>query len=197
MIHAEVGSTLLYTSVNVPSVGCVTPFDGDGLPPCLAFADEEGMLLGSIDDIRKVHVTTVPLDGEAPERIAYLKEANAYAVSSAKVIRGPGMTFRWVFAHNIRVTIMNFIGLQKCYTRIVLKSAHMLVVHRFLCVVHRIVKWRTMYIRLFHSSHSPSPSFYPSHPSHNQTASIPITWRKKEYTSWQNVSTQCDRCNLG
>lgn len=47
-------------------------------PHCLALHSEEGFSIGTVDDIQRVHVRTVPL-GESPRRITYNSQAGVYA----------------------------------------------------------------------------------------------------------------------
>lgn len=65
------GNKLLYSSVNLKNVGVMAPFNSETFPECLALATEEELLIGTVDEVQKLHVRTVAL-GEAPRRICYM-----------------------------------------------------------------------------------------------------------------------------
>ena len=55
----------------------MAPFDSEAFPECLAIASEEGLVIGTIDDIQKLHIRTVPL-GEQPRRLCHVKSKRAF-----------------------------------------------------------------------------------------------------------------------
>ena len=61
---------LLFSIVNIPDCTYMTPFHSELFPNCLAFVSEQGFMIGSVDDIQKVHIQTYPL-GQSPRRICY------------------------------------------------------------------------------------------------------------------------------
>jgi len=82
------GDKLCFSNVNLSSsdsmiVNYVTPFQ---LPRssqsecCLCLADESSLCIGIIDDIQKLHVQTMRLEGGAPYRIAHHEHGKCFAV---------------------------------------------------------------------------------------------------------------------
>jgi hypothetical protein len=72
---------LLYSNVNLGDVGFMAPFNSESFPDCLALATPTTLTIGTVDEIQKLHVKTVPL-GEQPRRIAHLKSARALVVAT-------------------------------------------------------------------------------------------------------------------
>ncbi|EOD34427.1 hypothetical protein EMIHUDRAFT_429357 [Emiliania huxleyi CCMP1516] len=70
LVHASAGQ-LLFSSVNLPAAHALAPFSCYALPGCLAAADEEPRLLGSVSTYRL---------GEQPRRIAPLPTRRALAL---------------------------------------------------------------------------------------------------------------------
>lgn len=73
------GGKLLVSNVNLQEVTRVCGFDTQAFPDCLAIATEQGLHLGAVDEIQKLHITSVPL-GEQPRRIAHLDASRVFAV---------------------------------------------------------------------------------------------------------------------
>lgn len=73
------GGKLLISNVNLQEVTRVCGFDTEAFPDCLAIATESGLHLGAVDEIQKLHITSVPL-GEQPRRIAHMDSARVFAV---------------------------------------------------------------------------------------------------------------------
>lgn len=73
------GGKLLISNVNLQEVTRVCGFDTAAFPDCLAIATESGMHLGAVDEIQKLHISTVPLN-EQPRRIAHMENARVFAV---------------------------------------------------------------------------------------------------------------------
>lgn len=71
---------LLYSNVNLKEVTVVSPFHSASFPDCLAIASEEELTIGTIDEIQKLHIRTVPL-GEQPRRIAHVVRSVAMLFS--------------------------------------------------------------------------------------------------------------------
>jgi DNA damage-binding protein 1 len=70
---------LLYSNVNLREVSHMSSFNSEQFPECLAFIQDETMVIGTIDQIQKLHIRTVPL-GEQPRRICHQKSSNTFAV---------------------------------------------------------------------------------------------------------------------
>jgi DNA damage-binding protein 1 len=84
------GRKLLYSNVNVGAVTYMAPFDSPSLPDCLALASPEALTLGTVDDIQKLHIRTVPL-GEQPRRVAHLRRSKTLAVSVEALTAASGV----------------------------------------------------------------------------------------------------------
>jgi DNA damage-binding protein 1 len=63
----------------------MTPFHSELFPDCLALSSDNALMIGTVEDIQKMHVRTIPLD-EGPRRIAYSPEHGVYAVLTERTI---------------------------------------------------------------------------------------------------------------
>jgi len=70
---------LLYSNVNLKNVNYMSPFHTATFRDCLAFALEEQLTIGHIDQIQKLHIRTIPLQGQ-PRRIAQQTQTKTLAV---------------------------------------------------------------------------------------------------------------------
>jgi len=75
---------LLLSNVNLKEVTQMTPFNSEGFPESLAIATETQLTIGTIDDIQKLHIRTVPLY-EQPRRIAHQEASRTFCVCTLKV----------------------------------------------------------------------------------------------------------------
>jgi DNA damage-binding protein 1 len=71
---------LLFSVLDIRSSEIIgmTSFHAELFPDCLALCSETSLIIGTVEDIQKLHVQTIPLD-EAPRRIAYSSENSTYA----------------------------------------------------------------------------------------------------------------------
>ncbi len=69
-------------------VNFVAPFNSAAFPDALAIAKEGVLTIGSIDEIQKLHIRTVPL-GEQPRRLAH-QATRTFAVATAPCVGAPG-----------------------------------------------------------------------------------------------------------
>jgi DNA damage-binding protein 1 len=60
----------VFSNVNLREVSHMCPLNAMAFPDSLALATESSLTIGTIDEIQKLHIRTVPL-GETPRRIAY------------------------------------------------------------------------------------------------------------------------------
>lgn len=79
------GGKLLVSNVNLQEVTRVCGFDTQAFPDCLAIATDTGLHLGAVDEIQKLHITSVPLD-EQPRRIAHLDSHRVFAVTTERPV---------------------------------------------------------------------------------------------------------------
>lgn len=69
---------LLFSPVNTKEVATVVPFHTELFPNHLALISEDGLLIGNIDEIKKVHIQTYTLN-ETPQRITHLSSQGVFA----------------------------------------------------------------------------------------------------------------------
>lgn len=72
---------LMFSVVNILEVTGMSPFHSEMFPECLALSSETGLMIGTVDEIQKLHVQTYPL-GESPRRIAHCGQSGVYAGAS-------------------------------------------------------------------------------------------------------------------
>jgi len=85
VVHIHNGK-LMFTVVNVPETTGIARFHCELFPGCLALTSPEGFLVGSIDDIQRLHIQTHKVDGD-PRRISYHSSGGVYAVCTEKTTR--------------------------------------------------------------------------------------------------------------
>jgi len=76
------GGKLLYSGVNLPHYSMIhvaVPFRAPPFPDGLALASESTLIIGIVDDIQKLHITTRRL-GMSPRKIAHHTEGSIFAV---------------------------------------------------------------------------------------------------------------------
>ena len=60
-------------------------FDVDGSSPdTLAIASDDSLIVGTVDEIRKLHIRSHPI-GEQPRRLTHAESAHAFAVLTLRV----------------------------------------------------------------------------------------------------------------
>ena len=80
---------LLFSNVNLREVNHMCPFNSASFPDSLALASEDTLIIGTIDEIQKLHIRTVPL-GEQPRRIAHQDSTRTFLVGGLKPSAGGG-----------------------------------------------------------------------------------------------------------
>jgi len=80
---------LLFSNVNLREVNHMCPFNSASFPDSLALASEDTLIIGTIDEIQKLHIRTVPL-GEQPRRIAHQDSTRTFLVGCLKPSAGGG-----------------------------------------------------------------------------------------------------------
>eukprot|EP00033_Pygsuia_biforma_P001101 GCRY01001253.1.p1 GENE.GCRY01001253.1~~GCRY01001253.1.p1 ORF type:complete len:1121 (+),score=337.54 GCRY01001253.1:198-3560(+) len=75
---------LLFSNVNLQGVTAMAPLNTSAFPDCLALLCEDQLVIGSVDEIQKIHVKTIPL-GEMPRRIAHCEASHTYLVGTLRV----------------------------------------------------------------------------------------------------------------
>ncbi|WVZ99800.1 hypothetical protein U9M48_045048 [Paspalum notatum var. saurae] len=74
---------LLYSNVNLKEVNHMCPFNTAAFPDSLAIAKEGELSIGTIDDIQKLHIRTIPLKEQA-RRICHQEQSRTLAFCSFK-----------------------------------------------------------------------------------------------------------------
>ncbi|XP_031549547.1 DNA damage-binding protein 1-like [Actinia tenebrosa] len=75
---------LVFSNVNLKEVNYMCPLNSKGYPDSLALANEGALTIGTIDEIQKLHIRTVPL-GESPRRIAYQEATQSFGIVSVRI----------------------------------------------------------------------------------------------------------------
>lgn len=79
---------LMYSNVNVREVTQMCSFNCASFPDSLAIASKSALTIGTIDNIQKLHIRTIPL-GEQPRRIAHQEESKTFAVATVRCEQPP------------------------------------------------------------------------------------------------------------
>lgn len=74
---------LVFSNVNVKVVNTVCSLSSSAYRDCLVISDGNSMVFGTVDDIQKIHVRSIPM-GESVLRIAYQKNTGTYGVCSTR-----------------------------------------------------------------------------------------------------------------
>ncbi|KAG9336354.1 hypothetical protein JZ751_002701 [Albula glossodonta] len=75
---------LVFSNVNLKEVNYMCPLNSEGYPDSLALANNSTLTIGTIDEIQKLHIRTVPLY-ESPRRICYQEQSQCFGVLSSRV----------------------------------------------------------------------------------------------------------------
>nr|CAG4647642.1 EOG090X00HD [Moina brachiata] len=75
---------LVFSNVNLKEVSHMCPLNADSYPDSLVLATDTMVTIGTIDEIQKLHIRTVPL-GESPRRIAYQESTQTFGVITSRV----------------------------------------------------------------------------------------------------------------
>lgn len=84
---------LVFSNVNLKEVNHMCSLNAQAYPDSLALATKNSVILGTIDEIQKLHIRTVPL-GESPRRIAYQESSQTFGVITSRtdIHDGSGLT---------------------------------------------------------------------------------------------------------
>jgi DNA damage-binding protein 1 len=75
---------LVFSNVNMKEVNHMCSLNAEAYPDSLALATDSSVTIGTIDEIQKLHIRTVPLH-ESPRRIAYQEESQTFGVLTARI----------------------------------------------------------------------------------------------------------------
>lgn len=70
---------LVFSNVNLKEVNHMCPLNCEAYPDSLALTTENSLIIGTIDEIQKLHIRTVAL-GESPRRITYQEQTETFGV---------------------------------------------------------------------------------------------------------------------
>eukprot|EP01127_Copromyxa_protea_P023248 TRINITY_DN865_c0_g1_i1.p1 TRINITY_DN865_c0_g1~~TRINITY_DN865_c0_g1_i1.p1 ORF type:complete len:1101 (-),score=191.49 TRINITY_DN865_c0_g1_i1:52-3354(-) len=84
VIYHSNNKKLLYSNVNLKEVSHMCDFNCPSFPDSLALSTGSSLTIGSIDEIQKLHIQTIPL-GEMPRRIQHNPHLRSYLVTTTKV----------------------------------------------------------------------------------------------------------------
>jgi DNA damage-binding protein 1 len=74
---------IVFSPVNLPHVTGLCELNTKEFPDALAFATKEALRIGTVDEIQKLHIRTIPL-GEMARRVAHHKPSRTFVVSTAR-----------------------------------------------------------------------------------------------------------------
>ncbi|KAK9886320.1 hypothetical protein WA026_015830 [Henosepilachna vigintioctopunctata] len=75
---------LVFSNVNIKEVNHMCSLNSEAYPDSLALATDSSVTIGTIDEIQKLHIRTVPLY-ESPRRIAYQEQTQTFGVLSTRI----------------------------------------------------------------------------------------------------------------
>lgn len=75
---------LVFSNVNLKEVAHMCSLNAQAYPDSLALATDSTVTIGTIDEIQKLHIRTVPL-GESPRRIAYQEATQTFGVITMRL----------------------------------------------------------------------------------------------------------------
>lgn len=75
---------LVFSNVNLKEVNHMCSLNAESYSDSLALATDSTVTIGTIDEIQKLHIRTVPL-GESPRRIAYQENSQTFGVITMRV----------------------------------------------------------------------------------------------------------------
>ncbi|CAG0881514.1 unnamed protein product [Cyprideis torosa] len=75
----SINKKLVFSSVNIKEVSYMCPLHTEAYPNSLAMATQVKFMIGTIDEIQKLHIRSIPL-GETPVKIAHQSSTSSYAI---------------------------------------------------------------------------------------------------------------------
>ncbi|XP_026675017.1 DNA damage-binding protein 1 isoform X2 [Ceratina calcarata] len=75
---------LVFSNVNLKEVNHMCSLNAEAYSDSLALATDSTVTIGTIDEIQKLHIRTVPL-GESPRRIAYQESSQTFGVITMRI----------------------------------------------------------------------------------------------------------------
>ena len=84
----KANNRMFYANVNLPEINFMSEFNASDYTDCLAMSVNEQLMIGSMDDVQKLHITKIKLN-EQPRRIAYNKQRGCYLVATKTFSKFP------------------------------------------------------------------------------------------------------------
>ncbi|KAL5130366.1 DNA damage-binding protein 1 [Glycine soja] len=103
---------LLYSNVNLKEVSHMCPFNSAAFPDSLAIAKEGELTIGTIDDIQKLHIRSIPL-GEHARRICHQEQSRTFAICSLKYNPASGEDSEMHFVRLLDDQTFEFISMKE------------------------------------------------------------------------------------
>ncbi|XP_050444479.1 DNA damage-binding protein 1 [Adelges cooleyi] len=75
---------LIFSNVNLRKVNHMCSLNTKSYPDSLAMATDSSIIIGTIDEMQKLHIRTIPL-GEAPRRIAHQENSKSFGVITMRI----------------------------------------------------------------------------------------------------------------
>ncbi|XP_060861972.1 DNA damage-binding protein 1 [Metopolophium dirhodum] len=75
---------LIFSNVNLRKVNHMCSLNTKSYPDSLAMATDTAIIIGTIDEMQKLHIRTIPL-GEAPRRIAHQESSKSFGVITMRI----------------------------------------------------------------------------------------------------------------
>lgn len=80
----SINNKLVFSNVNLKEVNHMSPLDTCYYTDCLALVSDTDIIFGTIDEIQKLHIKTIPLS-ESPINIAYQQSTQTFGLISTRV----------------------------------------------------------------------------------------------------------------
>lgn len=87
VIHSR-NKKLVYSSVNLKEVRCGTSFNSVSFPDAVALITNNGLLIGQMEEIQKLHITKIPTI-DTPRRITYQEASRTFGIVTERISSEP------------------------------------------------------------------------------------------------------------
>lgn len=87
VIHSR-NKKLIYSNVNLKEVICATSFNGVLFPDAMALITNQGLLIGQMEEIQKLHITKIPTR-DTPRRITYQEASRSFGIITERITSEP------------------------------------------------------------------------------------------------------------
>ncbi|KAK9711909.1 DNA damage-binding protein 1a [Basidiobolus ranarum] len=74
-----------FSNVNIKEISYMCPFNSSSFPNSLVLAADSDLTIGTINEIQKLHIRTIPL-GEMPRRIVHQASTKSFGVLTVKLV---------------------------------------------------------------------------------------------------------------